>query len=308
MRRHGFLVLCTLLLAGASSAGCDLTRFTANSTANMFVRAGGAVERHWDPELVGAGLPGSILQLEGVYSVIPDNQALGVQLMRAYVSYGFGFVEDAAEEAEASGDIEEQERLQRRVRLLYLRARNIGLHLMRLRDPGIDDALSSGPQALEAYLDSQYTNAEDVALLFWVGYAWGSAINVSRDDPEMILDLATARLFVERAVDLDPTYFHYAGVIFLGVVNSAMPEALGGNPTAGREFFERALTGTERHFFSVQLNYAKAYAVATGDRALFISLLREVIDGGDPDPSSRLANRLARRRAIRLLRRVDELF
>jgi hypothetical protein len=58
----------------------------------------------------------------------------------------------------------------------------------------------------------------------------------------------------------------------------------------------------------IQLQYAQTYAVTQQDRALFITLLREIVDGGDPDPSSRLANRLARRKAIRLLRRIDELF
>ncbi len=286
---------------------CDLTRLTAGTTANVFVRAGGAVERHFDPVLVGQGLPGSIMQLEGVYSIVPDNEILGVQVMRAYVSYGYGWVEDGAEVAEAAGDLDAQDAAQRRARLLYLRAKNVGLHHLRLRHEGIDAALSGGTQALVAYLE-RYTSRDDVPLLFWTGYAWGSAINVSRDDPEMILDLATARAFVERAVAIDESYFHYAGVVFLGVVNAALPEALGGDPEAGRAHFERALAATDRHFFAVQLNYARAYAVAVGNRPLFIRMLREVIDGGDPDPDSRLANRLARQRAIRLLRRVDELF
>jgi hypothetical protein len=131
---------------------------------------------------------------------------------------------------------------------------------------------------------------------------------VSRTDPSMILNLPMARAFVDRAVALDETYFHYAGLIFQGVLECTFAEAMGGHPEHGRELFERALAGTERHFFTVQLNYARSYAVNTGNRALFISLLREIIDGGDPDESVRLANRLARRRAIRLLARVDELF
>lgn len=308
---HHALILGTGLLAAVTVptlTGCDLTRFTANSSAGLFTRAGGAVERHWDTELVGAGLPGSIMQLEGIYSVVPDNEPLGLQLARAYSSYAFGWVEERAEIADAEGDMDEADALNGRARLLYERARNIGLHHLRARDAGIDDAVHGGIENLTQFLDTHYTSAEAAPALFWTGYAWASAINVARTDPSMILNLPVARAFVDRAVELDETYFHYAGLIFQGVLECTFAEAMGGHPEHGRELFERALAGTNRHFYTVHVNYARSYAVNTGNRALFISLLREVIDGGDPDEDTRLANRLARRRAVRLLSRVDELF
>ena len=54
-----------------------------------------------------------------------------------------------------------------------------------------------------------------------------------------------------------------------------------------------------------QLTMARTYAVRRHDRGLFIRLLREVVDAGDVDPSMRLSNRIARRRAIRYLGEVD---
>ncbi|MCB9595922.1 MAG: hypothetical protein H6719_24595 [Sandaracinaceae bacterium] len=301
----------TVVVAAAAlltQAGCDLTRFTANSTANMFARAGGALQHHFDYEMVGDALPGSIMQLEGVFSVIPDNEELGVTLMRAYVSYTFGWVEDELQRAQDAGDFEEEERILGRARLLYERARNIGIHLMRLRDPNIDQVLEGGYEGYVAYLDQHYAGEDDVPLLFWTGYAWGSAINAGRDDPEMILSLPYARAAVEQAVEIDESYFDYSGLTFLAVVNAALPEALGGNPDRARELFERALELTERKFFTVQLSYARTYCVQVQNRDLFVSLLREVVDGGDPEPDARLANRIARRRAIRWLQRTDQLF
>ena len=304
--RH--LTLAALAAALVGQAGCDLTRFTANSTANMFARAGGALNRTFDFELVGQALPGSITQLEGVYSVIPDNELLGLTLARAYVSYTFGWVEDEMQIAQDRGDLDEEERIMRRARLLYVRGRNIGIHHMRMRDSGIDAALEGGHEGFVAYLNEHYTDEEDVALLFWTGYAWGAAINAGRDDPEMILNLPYARTLVEMAVELDESFFNYSGLTFLAVVNAALPEALGGNPERARELFERALELTERKFFTVHVSYARTYAVQTQNRDLFIRLLREVVDGGDPEPEARLANRIARRRAIRWLNRTDQLF
>ncbi|MGE0788696.1 MAG: TRAP transporter TatT component family protein [Sandaracinaceae bacterium] len=307
-RSRWLLTLLSALLLVSLGPGCDLTRFTANSSASLFTRAAGGLEGHFDYELAGDAIPGSIMTIEGLFRVIPDNEELGITLVRAYVSYGYGWVEDEMEQAQDRGDLEEEERLMGRARLLYERGRNVGVHLMRVRDPGIDDALRGGNPEFVAYLREHYTRPEDVPLLFWTGYAWGSAVNAGRDDPEMILTLPTARALVERAVQLDESYFNYSGLTFLAVVDASLPEALGGNPDRARQGFERVLELTDRHFFTVQHSYARTYAVQTQNRDLYIHLLREVVDGGDPEPSARLANRIARRRAIRWLRRTDQFF
>jgi hypothetical protein len=308
LRRIRALGPVLLALLAAFGGGCDLTRFTASSTANMFGRASAGLERHFDYELVGDALPGNILQLEGVFRIVPENEQLGVTLMRAYVSYGYGWIEDEMEQAQDRADMDEEERLMGRARLLYERARNVGIHLMRLRDPSIDEVLRGGHEGFVEYINRRFTTREDVPLLFWTGYAWGSAINAGRDDPNMVLALPFARSLVERAVQLDETYYNYSGLTFLGVVNASLPEALGGNPQRAREYFERALAATDRKFFTVQFSYARTYAVGQADRALYVRLLREIVDGGDPEETARLANRMTRRRAIRWLRRMDQLF
>jgi hypothetical protein len=116
------------------------------------------------------------------------------------------------------------------------------------------------------------------------------------------------RTLLERSFALDASFFHASALMALAAIDAAVGPEYGGDPERGRARFEQALTATERRFFAVQLQYAATYAVTVGDRDLFVTLLREIVDGGDPDPSVRLANRLARRKAIRLLRRTDELF
>ena len=146
-------VLVLLALSLTTLPACDLTRFTANSSAALFTRGSTAVEGHWDTELVGSGLPGSIMTLEGVYSVVPDNEPLGISLARAYSSYAFGWIEEGAEIADSEGDIDTADALNGRARLLYERARNIGLHHLRARDAGIDDAIHGGVPEVTAFLE-----------------------------------------------------------------------------------------------------------------------------------------------------------
>jgi hypothetical protein len=300
------LLLFASLLA---LTGCDLTtRFGATATSSVLRQASQAVEQHWDVDLVGDGLPSSILQLEGIYAVIPDDEELGIEVMRANGSYAWGWLSDDAEDALARGDLEQQEAISLRARLLFLRARNIGVHHMRRRDAGIDAAIAGGPEALRSYLAAHYGSREHAAILFWTGYAWGGAVQMSNADPELVAELPLVRVFLERSHELDPSFFHASAIMGLAAMDSAIPPELGGDPERGRARFEEALTRTDRHFFAVQLQYATSYAVTMGDRELFITLLREIVDGGDPEPTVRLANRLARRKAIRLLRHVDELF
>ena len=83
---------------------------------------------------------------------------------------------------------------------------------------------------------------------------------------------------------------------------------LDGDPDQARVFFDRALERTERRSFALLVNMANTVAVQTEDRALFVALLTEVLSAEDRDPTVRLANLVARRRARRLLDHVDNKF
>ena len=92
------LTLTGAALVAVCAGGCDLTRLTANSTAGLFERAAPAFDEHWDYDLAGDAAPGSILQLEGVYRVVPDNESIMLQLSKAYTGYAYGWIEDRMEE------------------------------------------------------------------------------------------------------------------------------------------------------------------------------------------------------------------
>ncbi|RMH13455.1 MAG: hypothetical protein D6701_12330, partial [Gemmatimonadetes bacterium] len=58
----------------------------------------------------------------------------------------------------------------------------------------------------------------------------------------------------------------------------------------------------------VLVNMARTYAVRRQDRDLYRSLLVEVLEAGDINPEQRLTNMIAKRRAERYLRQIDERF
>ncbi len=233
-------------------AGCDLTRLTAKQTADLFGRATPAIESYWDYDTVGDSMPGNIMQLEGVHHVIPENKSLLMQLIQAYTSYAYGWIEDRAEVADAAGDMDRAAALRKRARLMYTRARDLARYRISLDEDGFDQAWHAGLPTFEKWLRDHFDDADDAPMLLWAGYSWGSAINVNREDFSAIADLPFAVALVQRSVDLDPGYYNAAGLTFLGASKTA---ALGADLPAAKALFERALTITHRKSLIIQVNY-----------------------------------------------------
>lgn len=290
------LVVSVLVLTG-----CDLTRFTASSTAALFHRAAPALDAHWDYELAGRGLPGTILQSEGVLRVVPDDAPLTLDACRAYGSYAFGWVEDSAERLRREGRAEEAAAQQARAIELYQRGVELGHRYLQLRSGGeFEPARARSIESYRAWLRS-FDRREDAPGLFWSGYVWGLSINATHPNDHH-RDRAFAIALVARSVELDPSYYGASGLALLAYVATQRP---GADLDEARRRWDRALEVSGRQNHLIHVTMARTYAVRRGDRALFISLLREVIDAEEGDPSMRLSNRIARRRAIRYLGEVD---
>jgi tetratricopeptide (TPR) repeat protein len=301
--RSGLRAGC--LLVFALLGGCDTAKFTAESTSGLFTRAAPAFEEYWDYELAGEAVPATIVQLEGILRVVPDNEPLIEQLTRAYVGYGYGWIEPAVEALEFEGDYDTANEQRRRAAIMYLRARDLGAHQIRLHSKGLDEALDGTAEDFEQWLDKEFKKQDDAAMLLWTGYAWGLYVNASKDDMEAVADLPLARALVERSVELDPGYYAATGLTFLGVVEAS---SLSPDLEKSKAYFEQALAETDRRALMVQVHMARHYAVKTGDRALYEKLLNEVLAAGDVLPTARLVNRMARARAELYLDHADVFF
>lgn len=301
-RRHRWAVGVFCILA---VGGCDIAKFTADSTAGVFARAAPAFESYWDYELAGEAIPATIVQLEGIARVVPDNDAILAQLSQAYVAYAYGWIEADAEALEFEGNYDEADAQRKRARTMYLRAIDLTRHRIRLRNEDIDIAVKGSVEDLEAWLYGAFVEKEDADVLLWHGYAWGSYINTAKDDMEAIADLAYAKAFVARSIELDPDFYNAAGYTFMGVATASEMAA---DMDQAKVYFEKALATTERRALQTQLNMARHYAVKQGDRTLFDALLTEVLDAHDPLPEARLANTMARERATLYKENADQLF
>ena len=298
--RFGLLVTAIVTLVA-----CDTQKLAANATADLFERAAPGVEQHWDYDLVGKSFPASIIQLEGLLRIAPDNEAIGMALVAAYIGYGTGWIEDRAEVADFEDNWEEVDHLRARALVMYTRAWDLSRHFMRNRHPGLDEAIKGGVDELEAWLYAVFTEKEDAKILLWAGASLGARINMGMEDIDTVADLPLAKVLLERSVELDPDFMFMIGKMTMATLAaSEFPP----NMDRAKVLFDEVLEKTERRNLMVQLNMARYYAVNVGDHELFKVLLQEVLDAGDVLPEARLTNTMARRRAERYLGRIEYFF
>jgi hypothetical protein len=113
---------------------------------------------------------------------------------------------------------------------------------------------------------------------------------------------------MKRVVALDEGYRDGAAYAYLGVLNSLIPAALGGQPEQGREDFERSIELSQGKNLMTKVLFAQEYARMVFDRELHDRLLREVLDADAAVPGFTLTNTLAQEQAQRLLDRSKEYF
>lgn len=307
------ILLAALALPGSLMLfACDTAVLGANTTISVMRRASPALGRVRDPELIEESMPASLAQMEGLLELIPDNVPLRTLMGRAYVSFGFGFMEDHLEVAEHDGTEEEVEHWRERASLAYLRAREVTIAGLDMRHPEDGGLIAAEHQGFDAFQEHllRFTDPEnDAPLLMFATYAWARYIGLHRDDMNAIADLAFVQAMSERLLAINETYFDYAPIALHGGLVGSRPAALGGQPEQARTEIERAIELTHRQNLMFLVTEAQIVAVALQDRALFRTLLEEVVHFDvDTVPDSRTQNILAQRRARRWLSRIDELF
>jgi hypothetical protein len=294
LQPRSLLAAAALLFLAAAPAGCisgKMVDFQIGATR----RAAVAVGTIADYEVQRSAMQAGIVQFEGMHSLRPDNEDALFMLTQSWAGYAFAYPQEDYEDAVDRGDDDLAAYHKGRARNAYDRAVFYALELLSHRAEGFDRA-KRNTATLEAWLRS-FTTEDDATNLLWAGYAWLGRVNLLKDEPAMVAEAFIGVGMVERSVALDPTLEHWAGTTVLAAYHGMVP----GEDDRSKALFEKVLAKTERKNLQVQLNYATGLACVKGDRALYESLINEVLAATDPDPEQRFTNMLAKRRARRAL-------
>jgi len=277
-----FVLLLLSALAGcASFATSASSRFADNLSATILNQD--------DPETVEAGMPAYLLLVDSLIESEPKNENLLLSGSKLYGAYASAFIKDT----------ERTKRFTRTARDYSDRALCVhSAQLCNLLERPYDD--------FAAAIGS--LKAGDVPLLYASGAAWAGWIQANSSDWNAIASLAKVKAMMARIVELDETYDHGEAHLYLGVIATLLPAALGGRPEEGRIHFERAIELSEGRNLMAKVEYARRYARITYDRPLHDHLLREVLDADVAAPGLTLSNVLAKRQARELLASADSYF
>jgi hypothetical protein len=114
---------------------------------------------------------------------------------------------------------------------------------------------------------------------------------------------------MERAAEIDGTYFEGLPYILLGSLHAFRPQMMGGDPEASLENFEKAFELSENRFLLSHYLFAKFYCHRVLDDVRFEKSLEYVLDQPiDILPEYRLLNTIAKQKSAVLLKEKDEIF
>ncbi len=302
--RLGFLVSLAVV------ASCDIGKITVNTTSKVLERAQPGLKQESDYEMARQAIPGALKTVEGFWVVSPDNKRLIKILTEGYCQYGTAFVEDDWEVAKFNKDLAAVAYHSSRASNIFTRCLNYALKSLGSR---WQKELFADTAVAQKLIND--TGAGQRTPMMFAGLALGSIINHNLDRIEMIGYLSTVQMIMDRVIELDkanpPTDKSHAALphVALGMLHSARPAALGGEPAKARAEFELALQITENKFLLPRALMAFRIGKQTNDRKFFHEQLKQVLETAPSVwPEQRLANEVAHRRARRYLSREKEIF
>ena len=286
MARH-LTAMSAFALALLALSGC--ASLVSSATSKMADNITLAIQNQNDAATVRDGAPAYLLMIDGLIEGDPQNENLLLAGAKLYGSYSSAFVDDELRSQRLASKSLDYAR-----RALCLELESVCL---------------ASAQKLDLFEDSlSTTSSGDLKVLYAYAVAWGGWVQANSADWNAVADLAKVTALFERCLELDETYDRGGAHLYLGVIKSLLPAALGGKPELARVHFEtaRSLSGGENLMVNVLM--AKHYARTIYDQELHDQLLIEVQAANADYAGYTLINTLAKSEADRLLAESADFF
>jgi hypothetical protein len=251
---HRFLPL--LLFLGA----CSIQKLAIRASAPVFMKSSDGITREGNWDFFRASAPANIKLLELLWEQDPGNTALLGVLVKSYAGYAFAIPETLAFEDELKG-VEESE-ARRDAITFYTRALDLGLTYLGEHEISRNDLLGDEKNLMKKL---QGLGKEQVVPLLYTAQAWGSLINLQRDNIALIAQVPKVKLIFDRVCELDPQIEHNVCDIFYAQYEASRPKMLGGNPERGEELFRKAIAKNPQNLL-IRMSYVQYLLLPAMDR------------------------------------------
>jgi hypothetical protein len=279
-----------VILAGLIAVmlnGCSF--FVTQATEDFGNNLTKVILNHNEPETVAEAVPTYLLLLETLIEDEPDNEALLSSAATLYGAY-IGLLNEESD----------------RKKQLSNKALKFALRSACVHDEQLCLLNQHKYDAFETII--KQTDKDDIDVLYSLGVAWGGWIQMHKANWNAVAQLAQVKAIMTRVIEFDIEYEQGNAHVYLGVLATILPPALGGTPEIGKQHFETALRISEEKNLMVKVIYAKHYARMMFDRELHDKLLNSVMAAKLEYPGLTLMNTMAKKQAKDLLRSADEYF
>lgn len=262
--------------------------FIGSATEDFADRLKTAMLSNDDPETVAEAMPAYLLIQEASLLDDAENESLLLATANLYGAYMSLLPEDQARKQRLS-----KKRLDIAMQGICAHSQN----WCGLQQKNYDEVRALLPQ----------TDRDDIGGLFSVTTAWAAWIQANKDDWNAIAQLAQVKLIMQRVLEIDESYEQGAAHLYMAVMESLLPESLGGKPDLAQQHFQRAVQLAPENLMNKVL-YAKYYARMVFDRDLHDSLLKSTLAAKTTAPGLTLINTVAQQQARQLLDSADDYF
>ena len=282
-----FALAPVAILLAVLLSGCSF--FISSATLEMADNLSQTILNSNDLETVEAGAPAYLLMLDSMLERNPEDEPLLRTAANIYTAYADVFVQN--------GD---------RAKKMTDKSLDYALRAVCVHDSSFCSIRSINFKDFKHQISQ--CRPKDVPALFTLGSSWAAWIRSHRDDWNAVAEIARVEAVMQRVVEIDEFYQGGAAHVYLGILASFLPPALGGRLDVGRQHFERALEISGQKNLMIKVLYANQYARMAYDRDLHDRLLHEVIAAEPNVPGYVLSNTLAQQKAQELLDSADEYF
>jgi len=243
-----------------------------------------------DPATVKDGGAAYLLLVDGLIEGDPNDAGRLLAGARLYGAYSSIFVQE-----------------EQRAKRLTSRARDYSQRALCEEKPTLCKVLGSPFAEFKAELD-RINSKSDVPVLHTVAVIWVAWIKAHKDDWSAVADLPKVKAMMVKVIELDESYDMGSAHLYMGLLNTLLPAALGGKPEEAKASFLRAIELSKGRDLMRKVHFAERYARLVFDKELHDKLLNEVIAAQPKEPGLTLMNLMAQEHAKELLKSGKEYF
>ena len=284
---HIFRNLIFIPFLGLILASCSSMIFSAAN--EMAKNLSTAITNNDDLATVKAGAPAYLLMLDSFIAGDPNDSNMLITAAKLYSAYAGVFVKDEL-----------------RAKRLTQKSLDFSLRANCLIAEDRCNLKTIQFKKFEKIIEQ--FEAEHIDSLFTLGSSWAGWIQSRRGNWNAAADLARVTKIIKQVLLLDDKYQSGQAHVYMGILNTLLPPALGGKPKIGKDHFEKAIQISQGKNLMAKVLYAEKYARLIFNQELHDKLLNQVLKAEPRSRGFTLTNMLAHEQAKALLISGNDYF